>query len=110
MHIGGNEQWEKFTLWEKSTRVPLLFLSPVVTTVRTRSAEALSLLDIYPTLVNLAGLPPKEEIEGHSLVPQLKDANAPRSWPAITTAGKDNHGIRTERWRYIRYADGSEEL
>ena len=48
--------------------------------------------------------------KGHSLVPQLKDANAPREWPAITTHNHDNHGVRTEDWRYIRYADGSEEL
>ncbi len=43
-------------------------------------------------------------------MPQLKDATAPRKWPAITTHNHDNHGIRTEDWRYIRYADGSEEL
>jgi len=43
-------------------------------------------------------------------VPQLQHADAPREWPAITTHNHDNHGIRTERWRYIRYADGSEEL
>jgi arylsulfatase A-like enzyme len=45
-----------------------------------------------------------------SLVPQLKDADAPRSRPAITTDNHDNHGVRTEKWRYIQYADGSEEL
>jgi choline-sulfatase len=45
-----------------------------------------------------------------SLLPQLLDANAPRTRPAITTDNHDNHGVRTERWRYIHYADGSEEL
>jgi hypothetical protein len=43
-------------------------------------------------------------------VPQLKDANAPRPWPAITTHNQGNHSVRSEHWRYIRYADGSEEL
>jgi hypothetical protein len=43
-------------------------------------------------------------------VPQLEHAAAPRSWPAITTHNHDNHGIRTEQWRFIRYADGAEEL
>ncbi|MEI2609636.1 MAG: hypothetical protein V9G20_13485 [Candidatus Promineifilaceae bacterium] len=43
-------------------------------------------------------------------MPLLKDANAPREWPAITTHNQGNHTIRTEDWRYIRYADGSEEL
>ena len=43
-------------------------------------------------------------------MPQLKDASTKRDRPAITTHNHDNHGIRTENWRYIRYADGSEEL
>ncbi len=43
-------------------------------------------------------------------LPLLKDAAAPRAWPAITTHNQGNHSIRTEQWRYIRYADGSEEL
>jgi arylsulfatase A-like enzyme len=68
------------------------------------------LLDIYPTLLELAGLPARNDLEGHSLVPQLRDAAAPREWPAITTHNTGNHGIRTEDWRYIHYADGSEEL
>jgi arylsulfatase A-like enzyme len=68
------------------------------------------LLDIYPTLVELCGLPPRTDLEGVSLVPQLQDAAAPRERPAITSHNQGNHGVRSERWRYIRYADGSEEL
>ncbi len=68
------------------------------------------MLDLYPTLVDMAGLPEKEGLQGHSLVPQLKDPDAGRRWPAITTHNQGNHTIRTERWRYIRYANGSEEL
>jgi arylsulfatase A-like enzyme len=49
-------------------------------------------------------------LEGISLVPQLKDATAKRDRPAITSHNQGNHGIRSERWRYIHYADGSEEL
>ena len=68
------------------------------------------LLDIYPTLLELLDFPANKSLEGHSLLPQLREASAPRKWPAITTHNHDNHGIRTENWRYIRYADGSEEL
>jgi arylsulfatase A-like enzyme len=68
------------------------------------------LLDIYPTLIELCGLPARTGLEGVSLVPQLKNANAPRARPAITSHNQGNHGIRSERWRYIRYADGTEEL
>jgi arylsulfatase A-like enzyme len=68
------------------------------------------LLDIYPTLIDLCGLPARGGLEGHSLLPQLQVPNAPREWPAITTANAGNTTVRTSRWRYIRYADGSEEL
>ena len=60
--------------------------------------------------MELAGLPEKDGLEGISLVPQLRDADAPRERPAITTHNHDNHGVRSEDYRYIRYADGSEEL
>lgn len=108
-HLGEKLITGKNTLWDRSTRVPLIFAGPGVTPgqVCHRPAE---LLDMYPTLVELAGLPEKSGLQGHSLVPQLRDANAPRGWPAITTHNHDNHAIRTEDWRYIRYADGSEEL
>jgi arylsulfatase A-like enzyme len=68
------------------------------------------LLDIFPTLLELCGLPARQDLEGHSIAAQLKDASAPREFPAITTHNQGNHTVRTEKWRYIRYADGSEEL
>ena len=61
-------------------------------------------------VAELAGLSTPDNPEGRSLVPQLRDPQAPRDFPAITTQGPVNHGIRDERYRYIRYADGSEEL
>jgi len=75
-----------------------------------RCTQPAELLDIYPTLIELTGLPKKSDLHGHSLMPQLRDANAERPWPAITTHGAHNHGIRSENWRYIRYGDGAEEL
>jgi arylsulfatase A-like enzyme len=68
------------------------------------------LLDLYPTLVDLAGGTPAADFEGHSLKPQLRDPEAPRPWPAITTHNIGNHAVRSLHHRYIRYADGSEEL
>ena len=55
-------------------------------------------------------MPARPDLEGHSLAPQLRNAAAPRAWPAITTHNPGNHAVRTKDWRYIRYADGSEEL
>jgi arylsulfatase A-like enzyme len=108
-HLGEKGITGKNTLWDDSTRVPLVFAGPGVKPGQrcTRPAE---LLDLYPTLAELCGLPPRSDIEGLSLVPQLKDAAAPRERPAVTSHNQGNHGVRSERWRYIRYADGSEEL
>ncbi len=108
-HLGEKQITGKNTLWDRSTRVPLIFAGPGIA-VGAKCNRPAELLDMYPTLVDLCSLPPRDGLEGHSLVPQLKDANAPRAWPAITTHNHDNHGIRSENWRYIRYADGSEEL
>ncbi len=108
-HLGEKEITGKNTLWDDGTRVPLVFAGPGVTGGQrcTRPAE---LLDLYPTLLDLTALPKNKALEGHSLVPQLRDAEAAREWPAITTHNGGNHGVRSEHWRYIHYADGSEEL
>ncbi|MDI6451342.1 sulfatase [Anaerobaca lacustris] len=108
-HLGEKGITGKNTLWERSTRVPLIFAGPGVKAGQrcTRPAE---LLDMYPTLIELCGLTERDDLEGISLVPQLRDAEAKRERPAITSHNQGNHGIRSERWRYIRYADGSEEL
>lgn len=108
-HLGEKGITGKNTLWERSTRVPLIFAGPGVTK-GARCDRPAELLDIYPTLVELCALSPRNGLEGHSLVPQLRDAYAPRQWPAITSHNQGNQAIRGERWRYVHYADGSEEL
>ena len=108
-HLGEKGITGKNTLWERSTHVPLIFAGPGVTR-GARCDRPAELLDMFPTLLELAGLPARPDLEGHSLVPQLRDPRAPRPWPAITTHNQGNHTVRDERWRYIRYADGSEEL
>ncbi len=108
-HLGEKGVTGKNTLWERSTRVPLIFAGPGVAKAAKCDRPA-ELLDLYPTLVELCGLPPRDGLEGHSLMPQLKNSKAARRWPAITTHNVGNHAIRSERWRYIRYADGSQEL
>src|SRR5690606_17807512 len=108
-HLGEKAISGKNTLWERSTRVPLIFAGPGITPGG-RSTQPAELLDIYPTLLELCSLPPRADLEGISLMPQLLDAATPRRRPAITSHNQGNHAIRSERWRYIRYADGSEEL
>ncbi|MGB7158285.1 MAG: sulfatase [Tepidisphaeraceae bacterium] len=108
-HLGEKGMTGKTTLWERSTRVPLIFAGPGIAT-NTKCASPVELLDVYPTLAALCDLPPAPRVEGQSLVAQLKDATAAREQPAITSHGPGSHAVRDARWRYIRYADGSEEL
>ena len=109
-HLGEKRHWRKFALWEEATRVPLLFVAPGVTKEKTRSGRTVSLLDLYPTLTELCDLPTNEKVEGRSIVPLLRSPDAEWNRPVVTTHGRGNHAVRSERWRYIRYADGSEEL
>ena len=108
-HLGDKESCVKFTLWEKANRVPFIIIAPGVTRPGSRCDRPVSLIDIYPTLVELAGLPTKRDLDGKSLVGLLKDPT--QKWqPALMTMGRGNHAVRSDRWRYIRYSDGSEEL
>ncbi|NNE92394.1 MAG: sulfatase [Verrucomicrobiales bacterium] len=109
-HLGEKQHWAKRTLWEESTRVPLLFAGPGIEQSDTPCPEPANLLDIYPTLVELCGLPENPDLEGVSLVPQLNDPSAPREQPAVTSSYFGNHSIRTRDWRLITYKDGAKEL
>lgn len=108
-HLGEKLITGKNTLWDRSTRVPLVFAGPGITSGQ-RCVRPAELLDIFPTLCDLCRLPMLDHFEGISLGPQARDASTPRERPAITSHNQGNFGIRTEKWRYIRYADGSEEL
>ena len=108
-HLGEKGITGKNTLWDRGTKVPLIFAGPGIKPSQ-RCTQPAELMDIYPTLIELAGLPGRDDLEGVSLLPQLKNASSKKERPAITTHNQGNHGIRSERWRYIHYADGSEEL
>lgn len=109
-HLGEKEHWEKFALWETTTHVPLIVVAPGVTKESSVCDTPVSLLDIYPTLVELAGLPSNTACDGTSLVPLLRDPTRRQNRVALMTYQRGNHAVRSRRWRYIRYADGTEEL
>lgn len=109
-HLGEKKHWRKFALWEEATRVTMMIDVPGAEQPSGRSERTVTLLDIYPTLCDLCGLDKPKVLEGNSLVPLLNDPQASWDHPAVTTHGRNNHAVRTERWRYIRYLDGSEEL
>jgi arylsulfatase A-like enzyme len=109
-HLGEKLHWRKFTLWEESTRSVLMVSAPGVTKPGGRCGRSISYVDIYPTVNELCGVPQRKELEGVSFMPQLKNPAAPRPQPAVTTYFRGNHAVRDERYRYIRYSDGGEEL
>ncbi len=109
-HLGEKTHWEKFALWEKATHVPFLIAAPGVAAPGSVCESPVDLMAVYPTLIELCGLTSKPELDGVSLVPLLRKPDMNWPHPALMTYLRDNHAVRTTRWRYIRYADGSEEL
>ncbi|MCL4107241.1 UNVERIFIED_CONTAM: hypothetical protein GTU68_017125 [Idotea baltica] len=109
-HLGEKQHWRKFSLWEESTRVQMMWRIPGITKKDQRCDSPTNLLDIYPTLIDLCSLEKNPALEGTSLRPLLENPDSTWETPSLTTHGKDNHSLRGNRYRYIRYADGSEEL
>jgi len=109
-HHGEKHHWRKFALWEEATRIPVMWMVPGVTKPGTRCSRTLDHMGIYPTLCDVLGLPLPPHLEGASYRALLENPDAEWDRPAICTYLQNNHTVRTEKWRYIRYHDGGEEL
>jgi arylsulfatase A-like enzyme len=109
-HLGEKEHWRKFALWEEATRMPYVWVVPGVTKPGGVCERTVDLMSIYPTLCTLCVISREKQIEGEDILQLLRDPKAKWDRPAITTYHLNNHAIRSERFRLIRYADGSEEL
>ncbi|WP_164891094.1 sulfatase [Botryobacter ruber] len=108
-HNGTKHRWEKATLWEQADAVPLLIRLPNGRAYK--CPQTVSLIDIYPTLVEYCRLdPPEHKLDGVSLVPVLNNPHYKWDRPGFTTYGEQYASVRDERYRYIRYPDGSQEL
>ncbi len=109
-HLGEKQHWRKFALWEEATRAPLFFVAPGVTKPNSTCARTVDFMSIYPTLCELCGLTTPSHVQGVSIRSLLSNPAAVWDRPALTTHGYQNHAVRSEKWRYIRYANGDEEL
>jgi len=107
-HLGEKERWAKRSLWEDGTRVPMVITGPSIDTAVCN--RPVGLIDIFPTLLDLTGQQADPKHEGQSLEPLLSDPDREWTRPALTTFGRGNHSVRSTRWRYIKYLDGSQEL
>lgn len=118
-HLGEKEHWQKYTGWRLTTRVPLMInippgisdALPEGVAAGGRCDEPVSLLSLFPTLTELCGLPPKENADGVSLLPLLKNPSLKTDQVAVTYLSEPNSfAVSGKDWRYIHYADGGEEL
>ena len=108
-HLGEKGHWCKSALWNDATHVPYIVVAPGVATPGTVNTQPISLVDTYPTMCDFAGIPKPDHLDGESLLPLLNDPSATRD-AAFISYGPENTAMQTERYRYIRYEDGSEEL
>ncbi len=111
-HLGEKMSFKKFTLWEEATRVPFIIYDgrDKLNKEGKIYKPAVSLINIYRTLADFAGIEAPAYVDGESLVPVLENTDAELSKPTITSWGRGNYAVRTGEWRYIRYFDGTEEL
>jgi arylsulfatase A-like enzyme len=108
-HLGQKGMWAKMTLFENSANVPLIIADPRKKTGGARSLAIVESLDIYPTLVELCGLPLPSHLEGRSLARFLDDPAAAWDRPARTVMIRNGllaRTVRTARWRYTEWDDG----
>ncbi len=108
-HLGEKFKWQKSALWERTTHVPLLIQRPAQNSRQTIE-DCVSLIDLFPTLIDLCQLPSVNGLSGRSLLPLLSGNSTATDSAVITTHGEGNHAVRKSQWRLIQYADGSREL
>lgn len=113
-HLGDRGQWMKQTLFEPATRAPLVIAGPGVRAAGTPSARTVEFLDLYPTIVALAGVPAPPGLQGRSLVPLLEDPTARWDHPAFSQVRRGppsdtymGYSVRTEAWRYTEWDGGA---
>ena len=115
----GEKKIAKSALWEQTTRTPLIIYAPGKLPSGSPAhgkicKSPVSLLDLYPTLLELCGLPENAKLEGRSLAPLVNDPNADWPYPAIITHSPHwygpCHAVRSRDFHYIHYSDGGEEL
>lgn len=110
-HIGTKSHWEKNTLWDSSSLVPLIIRYPGAINSGKEIHSTVGLIDLFPTLVDVCQLDaPKQKLDGKSLRPLFENNNSNWDRPTITSLGEHLISVRNENYRYIEYPDGEMEL
>ena len=114
-HLGEKEHWGKWTGWERSTKVPLIIVPPKRLAKQfapggSRCAQPVGLIDLFPTLAEACSVDTPKRLDGQSLLPLLREPANETGRVLPTTFDRGNLSLRTTRWRFLRYANGEEEL
>lgn len=114
-HLGEKQHWGKWTAWERSTKVPLIITPPKKDAAKFPTAGTLcerpvSLIDLYPTLMDFCGIDGPNNLDGQSLIPLVKDPKLETGRAVVTSIDIGNYSIRTDQYRLIIYDDGSREF
>jgi arylsulfatase A-like enzyme len=109
-HLGEKHHWRKFSLWEEATRSPFIWVVPGLTPKGALCNRPVDFLSVFPTLAEINGLPVPAHVEGTNILKLLKNPKAVWNTPALITFKEGNHAVKTDKFRYIRYAKGGEEL
>jgi arylsulfatase A-like enzyme len=114
-HLGEKQHWGKWTGWQRATHIPLIIVPPRNSTsdgyqIGGTCSQPVSLIDIYPTLIDVCGLPAQDGLSGQSLAPLMHRPRQTIDRAVISSFDRGNYSVMTSRWHFIRYADGSEEL
>lgn len=111
-HLGDHFLWGKVTLFDIGTRVPFLIRVPGLTKPGTTSEAMVELVDIYPTVTDLGGLPSPQHLQGVSLRPLLghpeRRGKKKYAYSVVTRGAKRGYALRNQRWRYGKWPDGEE--
>ena len=109
-HHGEKMDWGKHTLWERTSNVPFIWAGPGI--FKGANVDAtVSLMDMFPTLTELCGLADSQKRDGESLVPVLKKPSSAKERDVLLPGMEpEEYAVINSQWRYIRYADGTEEL
>jgi iduronate 2-sulfatase len=119
-HLGEHDVWGKMTLFGWDARVPLIISAPGIGKGGAKSRAISELIDIFPTLTDLSGLPSPPQLDGTSLVPVLKDPTAAVKTAALTQHPRPalywgggpqalpqvmGYALKTDRWSYHEWRD-----
>ena len=107
-HLGEKNIFQKDTLWDRSALTPLIIKAPGMA-AGVEANRVVSLIDLYPTVLDLCNLPPNEMVRGRSLKPLLQDPTLEWDYPAFTRR-QGTQAVRYGDLRHIAYVDGTEEL